>query len=188
MAPKSNLTPSPTISYAALETRGKHPSPGPLHLSLKEQAKAVCGVEETSNHLIVGFTDKEVRNDFLKRKVIFVAGTNFPIKPWPLPETVKIRLKKVGLEATSEDIAKEIRKSKVPLKRVILETCKDAPTWRNGHAHFFIPKELVSKLPDSITVKERVVRLKIMPKKDALPSKPNPSPSNPTQKIPRTGQ
>jgi len=172
MPPKSKTNPSPpTISYAALETRGKHPSPGALHLSLKEQAKAVRGVEECTNHLVLGFTDKDVRNEFLKRKEIPVAGTNFPIKPWPLPETVKIRLKKVGLEATSEDIAKEIRKNKVPLKRVILETCNEAPQWRNGHAHFFIAKDLVPKLPTTITVQERTVRLKVMPKKDSSPSK-----------------
>ena len=151
-------------TFVALETRGKHPNIGLLFKALKGTAKKITGVEETTNHLLLCFSDTKERTSFLTNKTLEISGITYPVKAWPFPDSIKVRLKKVGLLTPAENIVRELKKV-IPIKKVLLETFSEAPSWRNGHAHFFTTKENAGKLPKAITIDGKSITVKICEKK-----------------------
>lgn len=172
---------NPKLHYVALETKGQHPPIDALYKALKTTASLIEGVE-TSNHLLLGFRQKDQRSGMLTLDTFKVGSISYPVKAWPIDDTSKIRLK-VGLETPVKEIAKAVKKF-VPVHKIIMETHQKAPAWKNGFAHFFIPKTQVPKHPDHIDIGSRKVKVRIQKDKVSQPpsvsqDKVPPIPTNP---------
>jgi len=175
---------NPKLHYVARETKGQHPPIDALYKALKTTASLIEGVEETSNHLLLGFRQKDQRSGMLTLDTFKVGSISYPVKAWPIDDTSKIRLK-VGLETPVKEIAKAVKKF-FPVHKIIMETHQKAPAWKNGFAHFFIPKTQVPKLPDHIDIGSRKVKVRIQKDKVSQPpsvsqDKVSPIPTEPIQ-------
>jgi len=156
--PVATLMPS-NLSHLALYTKGNHPKPQKVAASLTGLTSGVVGMEETSNHLVLGFSKLKERNALLAKGKVEIDGRAIEIREWPLPQTVKVRLRKVGLDVTEEDISKALPTKVRKGVKVILETFREVPLWKNGHAHFFLREDLLPLLPSSIQLGSRVVKV-----------------------------